>query len=176
MLGGCTGGSILGGDDTAEAVMLVREANKELSKVRDLYRKNEEKREQLKNALDAEDEDEVKKIAQDAIHVINEGFEYGTTGVDKLRDAQDLDINDDFKTYLSLKEQALRLQMEAFENYRQAARMLRDHYEPKNVQQKERVKKDFEERNDKYRVLMERARNVSSEANELYRDTIRKQR
>ena len=63
--------------------------------------------------------------------------------------------------------------MEAFEQYRQAARTLRDNYDPKNTQQRDKVKADFDQRSENYQKLMEKARDYSNQANELYKDTLR---
>ncbi|MCV4678050.1 hypothetical protein OFC08_34805, partial [Escherichia coli] len=65
-------------------------------------------------------------------------------------------------------------QVEAFEQYRQAARSLRDNYDPKNDKLRAKVKEEFEQRSDNYRALMEKARDYSSQANELAREAIRR--
>lgn len=66
-------------------------------------------------------------------------------------------------------------QMEAFEQYRQAARTLRDNYDPKNAQQRDKVKADFTTRSENYQKIMEKARDYSNQANELYKDALRRQ-
>ena len=108
------------------------------------------------------------------MQAINEGTELGTSAVEKIREAEEMNIHDDYKRYLSLKEEALTQQMEAFEHYRQAARSLRDNYDPKNERLREKVKVEFDQRSDNYRTIMEKARDSSSEANELYKETLRK--
>jgi hypothetical protein len=178
LLSSCTssGGGLLGPpDETAEAGNLVSEANKDLTKIKVLYKENEGKRLEIKNALEANDAAEVKRIATDVVQIINQGRNSGFEAVDKIREAQDMQINADYKEYLSLKEEALKLQLEAFENYRQAAITLRDNYDPNNAELRDKVKADFTERTEKYREIMERARSSSSQANELYKETVRKQ-
>jgi hypothetical protein len=181
MIGGCrTSGSsggfeILSSDETPEAAKLVQEANADLKKIKVLYEENEDKRQQLKNAMESDKKDEVKKVADNVVQIINEGFDFGKSAVEKIQQAEDMKINDDYKEYLRLKESALMKQMEAFEQYRQAARTLRDNYDPKNTQLREKVKADFDQRSDSYQKLMEKARDYSNQANELYKDTVRKQ-
>jgi hypothetical protein len=102
-------------------------------------------------------------------------MDFAKAAIDKIQRAQDMNVNADYKEYLRLKESALSKQVEAFEQYRQAARALRDNYDPKNDQLRAKVKTEFEERSDKYRELMEKARDYSSEANELAKDALRKQ-
>jgi len=176
--GGGSGGSfeILGpADETAEAGKLVQEANAELKKIKVLYEENEGKRQELKDALEANNTEEVKKISGDVVQLINEGFDSGKAAVDKIQQAGDMKINDDFKEYLRLKESALLEQMKAFEEYRQAARSLRQNYDPKNMALRDKVKADFTTRSENYQKIMEKARDYSNQANELYKETIKKQ-
>jgi hypothetical protein len=125
--------------------------------------------------MESDNKEEVKKIADSVVLIINEGFDFGKAAVDKIQQAEDMKINDEYKEYLRLKEAALLKQMEAFEQYRQAARTLRDNYDPKNTQLRDKVKADFDTRSDNYQKLMEKARDYSNQANELYKDTLRKQ-
>jgi hypothetical protein len=173
--GGSSGFEILSSDETPEAAKLVQEANAELKKIKVLYDENENKRQELKNALESDNKEEVKKISDNVVQIINEGFDSGKAAVEKIQQAEDMKINDDYKEYLRLKEAALMKQMEAFEQYRQAARTLRDNYDPKNSQQRDKVKADFTTRSENYQKIMEKARDYSNQANELYKDTLRKQ-
>ncbi|MCW5957105.1 MAG: hypothetical protein KIT61_11000 [Pyrinomonadaceae bacterium] len=178
----CKSGGLFGPkDETADAAKLVQEANQDLTKIKKLYAENEGddekpgKREQLKKALEANDAEQVRKISDDVVYLINDGMDFAKAAIDKIQRAQDMNVNADYKEYLRLKESALSKQVEAFEQYRQAARALRDNYDPKNDQLRAKVKTEFEERSDKYRELMEKARDYSSEANELAKDALRKQ-
>ena len=156
MFAGCRSSSGTGGgfeilgpvDETPEAAKLVQEANAELKKIKVLYEENEGKRQDLKSALEANKTEDVKKISDSVVQLINEGFDSGKAAVDKIQQAGDMKINEDYKQYLQLKESALMKQMEAFEQYRQAARTLRDNYDPKNAQLRDKVKADFETRSD----------------------------
>ncbi|MER3632522.1 MAG: hypothetical protein C4325_10490 [Blastocatellia bacterium] len=175
------GGGIFGPkDDMEEAARLVAEANQELRKIKDLYNENEGyqdkpgKRQQLKKALEENNAEQVKKISDDVVYLINDGMDYARAAIEKLQKAQDLNINPDYKEYLRLKEMALTKQVEAFEQYRQAARSLRDNYDPKNDKMRAKVKEEFDQRSDNYRALMEKARDYSSQANEIARDAIRR--
>lgn len=163
-------------DETSEAAKIVSEANQDLNRIKILYKENEGKRQELKNALETNNAPEVKRISEDVVQIINEGTNLGTSAVDKIQQAQEMRINDDYREYLRLKEEALKKQLEAFENYRQAARKLRDNYDPKNSQLREKVKAEFDMRSENYRTIMEKARDYSSQANELYKDSLRKQK
>jgi len=86
-----------------------------------------------------------------------------------------MNANEDYVEYLRLKEEALKRQLEAFENYRQAARSLRDNYDPKNAQLRDKVKDEFKTRSENYQRIMEKARDFSNQANELAKAAITKQ-
>lgn len=169
-------GSILGtSDQTEEAARLVASANEDLNKIKVLYKENEGKREDLKKAIEANDAALVKKISDDVVYLIVDGFDSARSAIDKIEKAQEMDINDDYREYLRLKEESLKRELEAFENYRQAARTLRDNYDPRNAAQRDKVKADFATRVENYRKTMEEARDFSSRANELAKDAIRRQ-
>ncbi|MBX7054196.1 MAG: hypothetical protein K1X36_04500 [Pyrinomonadaceae bacterium] len=162
-------------DETAEAALIVDDANKDLTKIKVLYQQNEGKREELKAAMEKNDAETAKKIADEVLYLINDGTAYGKSAVEKIQKAQEMQINDDYREYLRLKEEALKRQLEAFENYRQAARILRDSYDPKDAKMREKVKEEFKTRSENYRKLMEDARDYSSRANELAKDAVKRQ-
>ena len=161
-------------DDTAEAAKIVAEANQDLIKIKVLYEQNEGKREELKAAMEKNDTVAAKKIADDVVYLINDGVAFGNTAVEKLQKAQEMQINDDYREYLRLKEESLKLELEAFENYRMAARSLRDNYDPKNAAMRDKVKLEFKTRSDNYRTIMEKARDYSKRANELAKEAVKK--
>lgn len=168
-------------DETADAAKLIQDANEDLKKIKEIYEKNEGdvgaegKRAQLKKALEENNAEQVRKIADEVNFLIVDGVNFARTAIEKIQQAQDLNINDEYREYLNLKELALKKQVDAFEQYRQAARSLRDNYDPKNEALRAKVKQEFDERTDKYRRLMEEARDFSSQANELAKLAIQRQ-
>jgi hypothetical protein len=162
-------------DETSEAAELILDANADLKKIKVLYENNEGKRDELKKAMETNDTAKVKKIADDVVYLINDGSENGKSAVEKIEKAQEMQINDDYREYLRLKEEALKRQMQAFEEYRQAARSLRDNYDPKNTQLRDKVKEEFKTRSENYQKIMEQARDYSNRANELAKDALKKQ-
>ena len=167
--------SIFSSDETAEAAKIVASANDDLTKIKVLYKENEGKREEIKKAMEVDDAEKVRKLADDVVYLINDGSDNAKSAIDKIEKAQEMQVNDDYREYLRLKEESLKRELEAFENYRQAARTLRDNYDPKNAAMREKVKEDFKNRVDNYRKLMEEARDYSNRANELAKDTLRRQ-
>ena len=162
-------------DDTAEAANLVASANEDLQKIKVLYKSNENKREELKKALEANDVDKVRKISDDVVYLINDGSDNGKSAADKIEKAQEMQINDDYREYLRLKEESLKKEMDAFEEYRQAALVLRNTYDPKNTAVRDKVKDEFKNRSENYRSIMESARDYSKQANELAKEALKKQ-
>ncbi len=162
-------------DETTDAAALVRDANQDLTKIKFLYRDNEGKREELKKALESNNADQVKKVSDDVVYLINDGTGFGKSAIDKIEKAQELNANEDYKEYLRLKEESLKRQLDAFENYRQAARSLRDNYDPKNAQLRDKVKEEFKTRSENYQKIMEKARDFSNQANELAKDALKKE-
>ena len=173
---GTTGIDILGpADETSDAGVVVADANEDLKKIKVLYDQNIDKREELKKALEANDADKVKKISDDIVYLINDGTNSGNSAVDKLEKAQAMQINDDYRNYLQLKESSIKKELEAFENYRQAARSLRDNYDPKNTVMRDKVKEEFKTRSENYQKIMETARDDSSKANDIAKEALKKQ-
>lgn len=161
-------------DETTEAAELVGDANDDLNKIKVLYKKNEDKRELLKAAMKENNLENVKKIADELVYIINDGMALGESAIGKIEKAQAMSINADFKEYLSLKQESLQRQMDAFENYRQAARFLRDGYNPKDEKQRERVKVEFADRDANFHKIMETAREYSKKANDFAKESAKK--
>ena len=161
-------------DDTTAAAQLVVKANEDLNKIKIIYNDNETKREDLKDAMKDNDIEKVKKISDDLVYLINDGTALGKSAIDKISQAQDMNINPDFKEYLRLKGESLQKQMDAFENYRQAAIHLRDDYDPKDEKQRETVKREFTLRNENFQKIMESAQEYSKQANDLAKQSAKK--
>jgi hypothetical protein len=157
-------------DETAEAGQLIIEANKDLNKIKVLYKENEGKREEIKKAMEANDAEAVRKISDDVVYLINDGMSAGKDAIAKIQKAQEMAINQDYSDYLRLKEDSLTRQLDAFENYRQAAIALRNNYDPKDKAMREKIKEEFKNRSENYRRIMESARDYSKRANELAKE------
>ncbi|GIU82740.1 MAG: hypothetical protein D6687_05555 [Acidobacteria bacterium] len=154
-------------DETEKAAQLVAEANEDLKKIRKMYKENEGKLEEIKQAMKENKVEEVRKIADDVVYLINDGISLGESALEKLNQAEEMNINETYKEYLQLKRASLEKQLEAFEFRRQAAVLLRDSFGTKDKFAIERAKSDFKEREEKFRQYMEVARQMSAEANQI---------
>ena len=161
-------------DDTTAAAQLVSQANEDLNKIKVMYKKNEVQLEELKAAIAGKDIETVKKITDDLVYVINEGMSLGEKAVEKIEQAEAMNVNTDFKEYLELKAESLRKQLEAFENRRQAARLLRDSFGTADPTAIEKAKGEFKEREEKFAKTMEAAREISKRANDLAKESSKK--
>lgn len=175
-LSGCKSSAGLIGpvDETKEASKIIESANADLKQIKILYEKNENKRGELVQAMDARDTEAVRKLSDEVVYLINDGAALGKSALDKIDQAREMNINEDYAEYLRLKWEALNKQLEAFEQYRQAARKLRDSYDPKDTQVRDAVAADFKERSENYQRLMEKARDHSSQANELAKEVLQR--
>ncbi len=128
----------------------------------------------LKDAMKNNESEKVRKISDDLVYLINDGMRLGESAIDKISKARDMNVNPDFKEYLRLKEESLRKQMEAFENYRQAAIFLRDGYDPKDEKQRETVKSKFTLFDENFHKIMESAQEYSKQANDLAKESAKR--
>jgi len=166
------GSSILSFDETKEAGDIVKESNEILKQIKKRFKDNEPKLEALQNAMKEKNSEKVKTISEELITEINLGTEAGEEAINKLRIAQDKNINQDYKDYLLLKIQALDKYIEAFEERRKAAILLKEGYDPKNAAQRQQVVAAFKEREDKFKEIMEEARKSSEQANQLAQESL----
>jgi hypothetical protein len=170
------GFDILGSsDETAEAGLIIAEANEYLTKIKVLYMENEGKREELKNAIKADDTKKVREISTEIFRLINDGTGFGKEATEKIQKAQEMNINAEYREYLRLKELSLTEQLKAFEYYHQAARSLRDNYDPDNKASREKINQEFKNHSENYRIIMEKASDYSKRANELAKESTKKQ-
>jgi hypothetical protein len=165
-------GGILSFDETEAAGNEVKEANDQLKLIKQRFKDNENRLDELQAAMKGKNPEKVREIADELVTQINAGTEVGEDAINKLRVAQEKNINEDYKEYLGLKIQALERYVEAFEERRQAAILLRDGYDPKNAAKREQVIAAFKEREDKFKEIVQSARELSEEANRLARESL----
>lgn len=157
-------------DQTPDAADLVAKANEDLNKIKVIYKRNESKRDELKTAMKENNVESVKKIADDLVYIFNDGMALAKGAIEKIEQAEAMNINADFKEYLNLKVQSLQKQLDAFENYRLAARVLREGYDPKDDKQREKVRAEFVERDDNFQKIMAVAKDYSKKANDFAKE------
>jgi hypothetical protein len=163
-------GGIFSSDQTEEAAALVEEANVKLREIKKILNENESRLEDLKMAMGAKNTAEVKRISEQLVNQIGLGTKTGQDALAKLDEAQGLNINDDFKSYLSLKSRSLLKYAEAYEERRKLAVLLRDNYDPNNADQKKIVSEEFESREVVFLKIMKEAGELSFQANQLAKE------
>ena len=159
-------------DDTEKAITLIQEANDELRRIKILYNENESDLKNLREATKNQDVAKIKQIANDLVYVINDGFIFADSAKSKIDDAQQLNINPQFKDYLGLKEDSLDLQIEAFKSLHEAARLMRDGAGSQNKEEIELGKLAFKEKDETFKKKMEEAKQKSIQADELAKNAM----
>jgi hypothetical protein len=161
-------------DQTQESANLVQEANNQLRQIKQLFQKNAGWLEELKTAMNNKDEKKVKEISNELVYQINDGTKLGEEAIEKIERASAMNVNEDFKSYLNLKADSLRKYAEAFEERRQLAILLRDRYDPKNVEQRDFVLEEFKRKEENFKRIIKEAQEVSERANELAKEASQK--
>ena len=160
--------------DAEKAVGLVEEANKELKRIKILYNENQNSLKDLKEASKNRNSEKVKTISKELVYAINTGFVFADSAKSKIEEAQELNIHQDYKDYLSLKEQSLEKQIEAFQFLYDAAELLHD---TAGSQDKELIEKSrfaFKEKEENFQMKMEEAKKISLQADELAKESLKR--
>lgn len=174
--GSTSGGfDFLSSDKKNEAAKIIESANQDLKKVKEIYKANQNRvDEELIPAMTAKDIVKAKDIANDLVKNINDGLEAADDAVKKIKEAEAMDINDTYKRYLELKREGMEKQIEAFELRRQVAQLLSQSFgssDPNQINQAQAVFKDKELQ---FHKLMEEGKDFSEQANEVYKESLRK--
>ncbi|MEK7722798.1 MAG: hypothetical protein AAB336_00460 [Acidobacteriota bacterium] len=169
------GFDILSSDEKDEAAKIVDSANVDLKKVRAIYKANEKRvGEELMPAMAAKDVTKVKSIASDLVAQINDGIETAKDAVKKIEEAENMDINDTYKDYLRLKREGLGKQLDAFELRRQLALEMSKNFGVNDPAQATKAQAEFKDKEEKFQKLIEEGKILSEEANQVYKDSLRK--
>lgn len=160
--------------DTEKAVALVREVNAEMLRIKILYNENQNSLKELKEASQNRNSEKVKTISRSLVDVINDGFVIADSAKSKLRAAQELNIHEDYKEYLLLKEQSLEKQIEAFQFLYDAARLLSDTAGSQDKEQVERARFVFKEKEESFQKTMEDAKKISLQADDLAKESLKR--
>lgn len=156
--------------DRDRAVKLIDDANEELKRIKILYTENREKLEELKTATKAQDSAKVKEVSNDLVYIINDGFVFADSARSKLQEAQELNIEPEFKEYLGLKEEGLQRQIEAFKFLHEAARGIRDSFGSGDKDAIENARQNFLEKEKSFQAKMQEAGKVSTQADDFAKE------
>ena len=160
--------------DTEKAVELIEEANDELRRIKILYNENQNSLKELKEANQNRDSEKVKLISRSLVDVINDGFVIADSAKSKISEAQKFNIHQDYKDYLSLKEQSLEKQIEAFQFLYDAAKLLSDTAGSQDKMQVDRARFVFKEKEENFQSKMEEAKKISFQADDLAKESMNK--
>lgn len=177
-LANCTGGDGSDGsgilsltNDREKAIGLIDDANSDLKRIRVLYRENNSKIKELKDALGSNEVTKVKRMSDDLLLVILDGYALAESAQEKIVEAQRLDIHADFKYYLRLKEESLTQQIKAFDFRRESAILFRDKFGTDNKSAMAEAAKKFKENEANFEKTMAEATKVSKQADQVYKQS-----
>lgn len=167
-----SGLDIFNSDQKNEAAEIIKSANDDLKKVRVIYNNNQKRvDDELIPALTAKDITKAAEITNDLVIQINSGLVSADDAVKKIKEAEEMNINDTYKNYLRLKREALEKQIEAFELRRQVAQLMSKSLsgDPSQANQAQSI---FKEKEMQFFDLMEQGKGLSEEANQIYKDSL----
>lgn len=160
--------------DTEKAVEHIRQANDELKRIKILYNENQNVLQQLKEAAKNKESEKVKTISDVLIYAINDGFVFADSAKSKIKEAQALNITQDYKDYLGMKEQSLTMQTEAFQFLYDAAKLLRDTAGSQDKDQIEKSRLVFKEKEENFQKKMGEAKKISLQADDLAKESMQR--
>lgn len=161
-------------DETDDAAELVVKANESLRKIKKMFAGSPQALEELEKAIKNKEKAKVKAMSGEFISQIDEGTAIGGEAIDLLDKAERMQISPEFREYLGMKSMSLRKYIDAFAERRKAAEILRDGFDPASAGSADQVIAEFKKREDRFKDLMEDARQLSDDANILAKETMRK--
>jgi len=169
-----TGGEELGSEaDREKAFHLIEDANENIKSIKVLYRQNNAKVDDLQAALKAGDQKKVKELSEELLLAMNDGYLFADSIVDKLEQAQGLDINQTWKRYLALKQESIELQIRAFDYRKSTAELFRDKVGSEDQATLKLARDTFKKNEESFKKYMADAEKVSKEADELRKESLR---
>ena len=169
------GGEDLGSEaDREKAFRLIEDANENIKSIKVLYRQNNAKVDDLQAALKAGDQKKVKELSEELLLAMNDGYLFADSIMDKLEQAQALDINQTWKRYLALKQESIELQIRAFDYRKSTAELFRDKVGSEDQATLKLARDTFKKNEENFKKYMADAEKVSKEADELRKESMSK--
>ncbi len=160
--------------DTEKAVELVRAANDELMRIKILYNENQNTLKDLEEASKKGETEKIKIISKTLADTINTGFVFADSAKSKIQEAQGLNIHQDYKDYLSLEEQGLNKQLDAFQSLYEAAKLLNETTGLQDKEQAEKAGINFKEKEASFQKKMEEAKQINEQADKFYSESMKR--
>jgi hypothetical protein len=168
-----SGFDIISTDEKDEAAKIINEANQDLKEVKTIYKANENKVAEIKAAMTNKEVEKVKSIANELVNQIVSGIVKAKDAVEKIQKAEDMDINETYKDYLNLKRRALEKQIEAFEQRKHLAQLIRDSFGGKDAAKIDLAQSLFTDKEKQFQKLMDDGKDLSEQANQVYKDSLK---
>lgn len=160
--------------DREKAFKLIEDANDKIKSIKKLYLYNNSKVKDVEAALKAGDLKKVRLLTDELSVAIDQGYLFAVDIMDKIEQAQNLDINPTWKRYLSLKQESLELEIKAFDYRKNSAELFRDKIGSEDEATLKLARDTFKKNEEGFKKYMSEAEKVSKEADDLRRSTLRK--
>jgi len=157
----------LGKNPTDEANKLVNQAKDDLEEIDKIDDEASKKQSDLNKAMNDKNVDETKRILGDLVKDIDRGLDKGKSAADKVEQASKLDVDSTYKEYLSIKAQAFRKEIEAWQAMREAAIIARDNYTASGLPADKRT--EYTNKYNEFKKLRQEARDLHKKASDIAR-------
>jgi len=173
---GVAGGGFFSDKEKDKAIGFIKEANANLKKIKALYRNNKAKKDHLVEAFKKKDIKKVKVLADDLLQIMIAGSVLAETAKESIDNAEELNIDEDWKEYLILKSESLDMQIKAFDSRIGSAKYLRDNFSGESKLEWQKIAALFKKNEEKFFKNLDEAKKVSNEANKLMKEANNKKR
>jgi len=163
----CSSLKNLGKNPNDEANRLVNQAKDDLDEIDKIDEEASKKQTDLTKAMNDKKVDEVKRILGELVTDIDKGLEKGKSAADKVEQASKLDVDSTYKEYLSVKAQAFRKEIEAWQAMREAAVIARDNYSAQGLPNDKRT--EYINKVNEFKKLRQEARDLHKKAADIAR-------
>jgi hypothetical protein len=157
----------LGKNPTEEANRLVNQAKDDLEEIDKIDEEASKKQSDLTKAMNDKKVDDVKRILGELVEDIDKGLEKGKSAADKVEQASKLDVDANYKEYLSVKAQAFRKEIDAWQAMREAAVIARDNYSAAGLPTDKRT--EYINKVNEFKKLRQEAKDLHKKAADIAR-------
>lgn len=168
--------SLFKSDQTQEAAAIIADANNNLKEIKKIYKANQGRVDELKEAIGSNDGDKigrVKVIAKELVIQINSGITLAQKASEKIESAEGMNINDKYKEYLYLKRSALKKQMDAFELRRKSAMALSEELDISDAEAFKKAALILKVNEDEFQKRIDEGKDLSQQANQIAKDALK---
>jgi hypothetical protein len=158
-----------GGGAIDEANQLNQSAGEDIREIERIVQENKNKESEISRALNRGQVDAAQRMMDDSVRAIDRGMERGRSAAEKFEKAAKLDVDPDIKEYLSLRAQAVKRAIEAFEELRRGIISFRESTGSTDKAVKDKARNEVQEASATFDKLIGEAERLERQADEIAR-------